>query len=967
MILRKKLIEVALPLEAINAASVVEKQPFTRRHPRSIHIWWSRKPLATARAVIFSQMVDDPSSCPEEFPTMEAQEKERQRLFRLMEELVLWENTTSEDVLDRARDEIWKSWRRGCTDNRDHPRAKELFNPDKLPAFHDPFAGAGSLSLEAQRLGLESHASELNPVAVLICKAMIEIPPKFAGTSPVNPETRSQPRLMAQSWRGAQGLAEDLQYYGKWMRDEAEKRIGHLYPKVEITSQMAQGRPDLQPLLGQKLTVIAWLWVRTVRSPNPAFAAVHVPLAPKFWLSSAPGREAYIEPIISDEGYRLVVRTGKPVDVARTNRGTKSGDSGSAFLCLLSGVPIPFHYVRAEAKAGRMESRLMAIVADSDRGKVYLSPDGHSDALATNLEAVDPPQTDLPAKALGFRVQEYGMTRWRDLYSPRQLVALATLSDLVSETRQRVQQDAHAVALPGDSCDRHSGGADIQAYADAVAVYLALAVSRWADLSNSLCSWNNRNQNVRALFARQAIPMNWDFAELSPFSPVGSWYSIVEASVAASVSFSASNRGSATQADATTQSLSVDKVVSTDPPYYDNIGYADLSDFFYVWLRRSLRQILPDLFSTLAVPKAEELVATPYRHGNREKAEAFFLQGMTRAITRVGEQSHPAYPVTLYYAFKQAETDGGDTTSTGWETFLGAVLDSGLSVTGTWPIRTERSDRSVAMGNNALASSIVLVCRQRNVIASTIGRGEFLGRLRAELPHALRDLQWGNIAPVDLAQAAIGPGMAVYTRYSKVLDAAGNPVTVRDALKLINRVLDEILAEQEGEYDSDTRWALSWYEQQGFSEGEYGVAEILSKAKDTSVAGMVDAGILAAKGGRVRLLRPAELPPDWDPATDKRLTVWEMLHHLIRAQESGGDDGAALLMAKLGSRAENARDLAYRLYIIAERKKGSTEALWYNSLVQSWPDIVSLATGVNKPRDSQSTFIGGSEAEVDSE
>jgi len=825
----------------------------------------------------------------------------------------------------------------------------------KLPAFHDPFAGGGSLPLEAQRFGLESYASDLNPVAVLICKAMIEIPPKFAGRAPVNPESRKQTTTVHKAWRGAQGLAEDGRYYGQWMRDEAEKRIGHLYPKVEVTAEMAKGRPDLKPLVGQRLTVIAWLWARTVKSPNPAFAQVDVPLVSTFMLSTKAGKEAYVEPVIEGDGYQFMVKVGKPKDAEAAKRGTKSGSSGSSFLCLMSGTPMPFDYLRAEAKAGRMGARLMAIVAEGERGRVYLAPTPDMEAIALSAKPNNPPETDLPAKALGFRVQEYGMTRWRDLFTLRQLVALTTFSGLVQEVRERVKRDALAAGLPDDGKPLDAGGTGANAYAEAVGVYLAFCVDKMTDTNTCLCSWQVNPPRLRATFGRQALPMVWDYAEANIFGDAaGDFARCVQSLTEVLDKGGLTGRGSAQQLDA--QALFVDRprVFSTDPPYYDNIGYADLSDFFYVWLRRSLKPFFPDLFSTLAVPKAEELVATPYRHGSKEKAEAFFLDGMTQAMHRLAEQAHPACPVTIYYAFKQSESDGADgTASTGWETFLDAVIRAGFAITGTWPMRSELATRNVGRGTNALASSIVLVCRPHAADAPTATRREFLNALKAELPVALTHLQRGNIAPVDLAQAAIGPGMAVYTRYGKVLDAEGKALSVRGALALINQTLDEALAEQEGDFDADSRWALAWFEQSGFAEGEYGVAETLSKAKNTSVAGMAEAGIVAASHGKVRLLKPDELPKDWDPAADSRLTAWEMVHQLIRTLEAGGEGAAAGLVAKLGSRAETARELCYRLYTLCERKKRAQEALSYNGLVQSWPEITRLAREGGRPRPAQ--------------
>ena len=940
---RKKLIEVALPLDAINAASAREKS-IRHGHPSTLHLWWARRPLAAARAVIFAQMVDDPSAHPDLFLTEADQEKERERLFRLIEDLVKWENTTNEKVLERARTEIRKSWRRTCADNADHPRAAELFDPDKLPAFHDPFAGGGALPLEAQRLGLEAHASDLNPVAVLINKAMIEIPPKFAGQSPVNPASREERSLIEREWKGAQGLAEDVRYYGQWMRDEAERRIGHLYPQVEITEEMVRERPDLERYKGRKLTVIAWLWARTVRSPNPAFADVEVPLAATFMLSTKKGKEAYVEPVIEGRGYRFVVKVGTPEDAEAAKAGTKAGGSGKPFLCLMSGTPMPFEYLRSEAKSGRMGERLMAIVAEGDRGRVYLTPTSEHEAVAEEAEPKWTPDTNLPERALGFRVQEYGMTMWRDLFTPRQLVALTTFSDLVAEAMERVERDAATADLSNDERPLRDGGTGTTAYAETVGVYLAFALNRMTNTICTIARWTpDRGQTVTA-FARQAISMTWDFPDVNPFAGAAGDYGVSVDGVIKGMTSATEPNGFATQQNADCQPISIDKIVSTDPPYYDNVGYADLSDFFYVWLRRTVRPVFPTLFATLAVPKSEELIATPYRHGSREEAETFFMDGMTKAMQRLAEQSHPAYPVTIYYAFKQSETKGDTgTASTGWETFLDAVIRAGFGISGTWPMRTELSNRMRGMDSNALASSIVLVCRQRPADAPMATRREFVAALRAELPTALAHLQSGNIAPVDLAQAAIGPGMAVFTRYAKVLDAEGKPVSVREALALINQLLDEVLAEQEGDFDADSRWALAWFEQQGFDEGEYGVAETLSKAKNTSIAGIVEGGILASRAGKVRLLRPDELADDWDPTTDDRLTVWEAVHHLIRALETGGEPEAARVEAQLGAKADIARELAYRLYTICERKRRAAEALSYNSLVQSWPEIADLA------------------------
>lgn len=940
----KKLIEVALPLEAINKASAREKS-IRHGHPSTLHLWWARRPLAAARAVIFSQMVDDPSSNTDLFPSEAKQEKERQRLFRIIEDLVQWENTNNEEVLQKARNEIWQSWRRACAENADHPRARELFDRNVLPAFHDPFAGGGALPLEAQRLGLESYASDLNPVAVLINKAMIEIPSRFSGRPPVNPEAQKTKDL--HTWKGAQGLADDVRHYGQWMRDEAEKRIGHLYPKIEITAEMAEERPDLKRYVGkQPLTVIAWLWARTVGSPNPAFANVEVPLASTFMLSTKLGREAWVEPVIEDGGYRFTVQVGKPKDAAAAKAGTKLA-RGANFRCVMSGTPIAGDYIKAEGKAGRMGARLMAIVAEGERERVYLSPTPEHEAAAKRMEPEWQPDVEFFQQALGFRVGNYGMTKWSDLFTDRQLVALTTFSELATEVMVRVRRDALAAGLEMDDKPIREGGTGLSAYAEAVGTYLAMAVSKQTVFLVTQARWRAGEGKSAPAFGRQALPIVWDYADLNPFAGAGGdFVGIVEGAEKTLRNGPATVIGSVQQANATAQSISLDKVVSTDPPYYDNVGYADLSDYFYVWLRRSMRQVFPELFATLTTPKAEELVATPARHGGREKAESFFLRGMTAAMHRLAEQTHPGFPVSIYYAFKQAEEDGedGGTASTGWETFLAAVIQAGFATSGTWPMRTENQTRMRGMSSNALASSIVLICRPRAADAPTATRREFVAALQRELPEALRHLQAGNIAPVDLAQAAIGPGMAVFTRYDRVLDAKGAALSVREALALINETLDTALAEQEGDFDADSRWALAWFEQHGFDDGEYGVAETLSKAKNTSVGGLTEAGILASKRGKVRLLKPDELPEDWDPLTDTRLTAWETVHHLIRALGSGGEPAAAELMKKLGAKAEVARELAYRLYTLCERKKRAADALAYNGLVQSWLEIQRLAT-----------------------
>lgn len=976
----KKLIEVALPLDDINAASAREKS-IRHGHPSTLHLWWARRPLAAARAVIFAQMVNDPGGERGYYAgkTRAQADAEREELFHILRDLVKWENTNNEEVLARARAAIAKSWRETCELNKGKPG----FDPDVLPAFHDPFAGGGALPLEAQRLGLESYASDLNPVAVTINKAMIEIPPRFAGRAPVGPAieaergTKKATKDAFDDWSGARGLAEDVRRYGAWMREQAQQRIGHLYPSIEVTPELiagsalstgAIGQKDyqnagltgLQP--GQQLTVIAWLWARTVKSPNPAFSHVEVPLASSFILSSKAGKEAWVQPVVEGDSYRFEVRTGTPP--AEAKNGTKLARAN--FACLLSGTPISGDYIKAEGKAGRMGARLMAIVAEGTRGRIYLAPSPEHEAAARQARPTWKPEGDIATRMTGGNCTPYGLTTWGDLFTPRQLVALTTFSDLVPTAIARIRADALAAGMADDGLGLDAGGNGATAYAEAVGVYLGFAIDKASDLGNSLVRWEPVAQCPRQLFGRQAIPMIWDFAEANILSTSsGSWDVFVDgvhrAFLKAFENVPSWFKGRAQQADAQTQQVSSMKVVSTDPPYYDNIGYADLSDFFYVWMRRSLRTIFPNLYATVAVPKAEELVATPYRHGSKEKAETFFLDGMTAAMCNLAQQAHPAFPVTIYYAFKQSDTSEGEAThSTGWETFLEAVLRAGFTLTGTWPMRTENASRMIAGGTNALASSIVLVCRPRDASAETISRRDFQRQLREHLPEALETMIGGTsgqspIAPVDLAQAAIGPGMAIYSQYAGVLNQDGTPMRVHDALVLINREITDYLTPDAGSFDADTLFANSWFEQYGWAEGPFGEADVLARGKGTSVAGVAEAGVVQSGAGKVRLLRWADYPTGWNPATDHRAPVWEATHHLIRALNTQGEAAAGALLAAMPDKAEPVRQLAYHLYTLCERKKWAEDARAYNELITAWHAVLE-ASREEGPRGEQLGF-----------
>jgi putative DNA methylase len=939
----KKLIEVALPLDDINIAAAKEKS-IRHGHPSTLHLWWARRPLAAARAVIFAQMVNDPGfengSGFQRGMKKEKAAAERERLFKIIKDLVQWENTNNEQVLQAARDEIWKSWRETCALNKNHPQAAELFNPEKLPAFHDPFAGGGALPLEAQRLGLESYASDLNPVAVTINKAMIEIPPRFAGRKPVGPiPDGEREKKLIEDWSGAKGLAEDVRRYGAWMRAEAEKRIGHLYPQVEVTEDMAKERPDLKPLIGQKLTVIAWLWARTVKSPNPAFSHVDVPLASTFILSSKDGKEAYVDPVIEGDTYRFNVKMGKPPQGA--GNGTKLARAN--FNCIFTGSPIDGAYIKSEGKNKRIGARLMAIVAEGKKGRIYLPPVYEHEQAPNNAIPSWRPEGEIATKMTGGNCTPYGLTSWGDLFTNRQLVALNIFSDLVSEAIEKCEKDAIAAGIPDDAVPLDDGGIGARSYAQAVGVYLAFSIDKASDYWSTICTWHSSKDLIRNTFGRQAIPMTWDYVETNPFSfSTGNVGSGVEWAYKALQLFPSQKIGYAIQSDAQKQEISANKIVSTDPPYYDNIGYADLSDFFYVWLRRNLKTVFPSLYATVAVPKEEELIATPYRHGSKEAAEDFFLSGMKEAMHNLAEHTHPSFPVTIYYAFKQSETSGENGTSnTGWETFLQAVIESGFAINGTWPMRTEMGNRMISSGTNALASSIVLVCRKREVEAETIGRREFIRELNAVLPEALDEMTRGGVnspvAPVDLSQAIIGPGMAIFSKYAAVVEADGKPMTVKTALQLINRFLAE------DDFDHDTQFCLHWFEGIGWGTGKYGDADVLARAKGTSVDGLVHAGVVQSSAGQLRLLKWAELPADWNPDSDDRVPVWEALHQLIRALNQDGQGAAGALLARMPARAEPIRALAYRLHTLCERKGWAEEARAYNELVVSWGGIDSAS------------------------
>ena len=953
----KKLIEVALPLDDINAACAHEKMPGIGAHPRGIHLWWARRPLASARAVIFAQMVNDPlwrfemdgtTPTPQE---KAAATKKREKLFAIIRELVKWENTTNEEVLEKARAEIRNSWKETCELNKDHPQASELFNPDILPAFHDPFAGGGALPLEAQRLGLESYASDLNPVPVMINKAMIEIPPLFKDMLPVNPETQNKKDMFGKigdrTYTGVQGLAEDVAYYGRWVRDEAEKRIGNLYPKILVTNEMVKERPDLQQYLGTELTVIAYIWARTVKSPNPAFNDVDVPLASTFVLSKKKGKEAWIEPVISGKNYSFKVRIGTyPKDA---EKGTKTGVK-SSFKCLLSQTSIDTEYIHKQFFEKKDSSILLAIVVEGVRERVYLDPNTYKHLEYNDINHIWKPDLIMSDNPRWFSPFGFNLKNYSEIYTTRQLISLSTFCDLLPLVIEKVRKDAIISGMQPDDVNLEKKGKGALAYAQAIGVYLAFAIDRAADFNNSLCSWLSANEKVMHLFTKQAVPMTWDYAEANILANVvGGFVPIVEyVSECINKLYPFGKRGNVEQADAQLQNISHNKLISTDPPYYDNIGYADLSDFFYVWMRHNLRNIYPSLFSTIATPKENELVAIPYRHDGKENAEAFFLKGMTNVMSNISNISNQSFPVTIYYAFKQSETKSGNTTSTGWETFLQAVLDSGFSIVGTWPIRSEQSSRMIGMigvGANALASSIVLVCRKRSNNAEIIGRREFLRELKKTMDSAKEIMTQGDettspVAPVDLSQAIIGPGMAVFSKYKAVLEADGSTMSVKEALKLINRYMEE------DDYDANTLFCKDWYNQNSWEEGLYGEADVLARAKNANLLVLQNNGTIKSGQGKVQLTHWKNYEDSENILVNQMLSTWNLLHQCIHELNLHGTQGAANVYARYQNRTADIRSLAYTMYTLCERSDRAEDARAYNELIIAWDDIETESSKV---------------------
>jgi len=887
---KPKLIEVALPLEDISRAAAKEKT-LRHGHPSTLHLWWSRKPLAAARAVLFAQLVDDPSAHPDQFPTEAEQEAERRRLHDIVSRLVAWENIHDERLLREAHEEILKS-----TNG----------NP---PPILDPFAGGGSIPLEAQRLGLEAHASDLNPVAVLINKALIELPSKWSARNPIFPSA-AEARL---TWPGTTGFAEDIRRYGHWMREEAQKRIGHLYPKVTVS--------------GIDAPVIAWIWARTVRCPSPACGGT-MPLISKFWLAKKYNKERYITATPGDG--RAIFEIAGPDGVPRGS--TVKGRTGA--VCLLCNAPATMNYIRDEAKAGRMGMQLMAIAAEGKRRRYYVAPSPEQEQAVNNIPRPSGvPEGELPGNARWFSPPLYGMASYGELFTNRQLTLLTTLSDLISEVHSQILADSKS-----------------EEYADAISTALALITSRLADRHSAMVPWDSstKQEAPSHVFTRQAIGMNWEIAEANPFgNSTGNLADAIENAALVIQGLPASGTGGASQNDAAKMPIN-GELVSTDPPYYDNIGYANLSDFFYVWLRRSLRTIYPELLGTVLTPKADELVADPYYHETKANAERFFEEGFSSVFRHIRSGTPEGFPVTVFYAFKQSESDGaGGQKSTGWETLLESMIGAGWAVTATWPIRTELVNRAGAMGANSLAASIALACRPRPTNSGFTDRRGFIADLRDELPLALRRFEEAKVAPVDLRQAAIGPGMAVFSRYARVNEPDGSPMRVRAALSLINQVLDEKLSQLVGNVSADTRFCVEWFKQYEFGEGPFGTADTLARGVDTGVDGLVRAGVLRSVAGKVRLRSVQDIPDEYDPAIDERTSEWEICLHLAKQLNERGTDAAARLMAAArdvpGIDLDDVRELAYLLYSIAEKKNWAEVGLLFNNLGTSWTDLEDAA------------------------
>ena len=957
---RKKLIEIDLPLADINKESAREKS-IRHGHPSTLHLWWARRPLASCRAVIFASMVDDPSSCPDEFPTIEDQAIERKRLHDIISRLVKWENSNDPDLLAQARLEIAKSIARQpnkppipdsttqpATPDRhcgldpqstgaategttsmpihtnpceSHPQTILQYLAKHAPTIYDPFCGGGSIPLEAQRLGMKAVGSDLNPVAVLITKALIEIPPKFANKPPVNPDadpmgitTGKGRKSQKVPWRGASGLADDIRYYGKWMREEAFKRIGHLYPTIKDEN-------------GIDRTVIAWLWTRTIPCANPA-CGINMPMMKTFQLSKKPKNRHWTKPVVNRETNTISFKVqNHPADVPTEATVNRNGAT-----CIACKSTVKLDYVRQQAREGKMSEQMTAIVAEGDNKRLFISPNDEHVQTALNAEPEWRPSQAI-TKNPKVSALAYGTTHWHQLFTERQLLTLTTFSDLISEVRLQIIENSD----DGD-------------YADAVCLYLALAVGRLSNGSSRFNVWQNLGDKVAQVFGRQAIPMMWDYPESNAFSTqTQNWTAQIEwVAKAVDHTPAESNPGKTLQADASTTVHANDApIIVTDPPYYDNIQYADLSDFFYVWLRPILRDTYPELFAGMLTPKMEEMIAAP----RFEDSKQHFEEGLNKTLRLIRQRCTDDYPSSIFYAYKQQEEEHGGQTSTGWETMLNALISSGFHVIGTWPIRTERPT-GLKVNVNALASSVILVCRPRPEDAPSITRQQFLDELADEMPKALDQLtRESHITPTDLAQAAIGPGMEIYSKYSSVTYISGKPFTVKNALIAINSEVHKYDERETGDLDPESQFCVTWLNQHGFEKGDYGAANVAAQAKNIDVRTLADFhDILTAESGNVQLHNIHYYAPidyDYEAPIDDRngnMTAWEgclrMAYHMdYHREDAGGIYGSAIVYNAKGSYTDRIERLARILYNYHDARGEAHRAYVFNSIVTQWNDI----------------------------
>lgn len=888
---KRKLIEVAMPLEVINRESAREKA-IRHGHPATLHLWWARRPLSSCRAVLFAQLVDDPSANPDKFPTIEAQEKERNRLLSMVERLSEWESMNDNTFLKEVNSEIRKSF------------------PDGLPEVFDPFAGGGSIPLEAQRLGLRANASDLNPVPVLLNKSLIEIPQKWMNKSPIGNGVASE----RMAWQSLSGFAADLRFYGNIVLENVKARIGDLYPKLVDSA-------------GVESEAVAWIWARTVKCPNPG-CGIQMPLVRSFWLRNDAKGSIWIEPTVANSKVTFKIHNSKNKPKVE---GTVSRNGG---LCIGCETPVTLKYIREYGKSTGLGVQLMAVIGSGLREKIYLEPSELQASYADVQAPEDIPTEMLPNNPRDFKTPNYGLASFSSLFTNRQLVALCSFSDVIKEMHSVIEEDARKSGFESQKAT---------SYATDLVTYLTLGLGRCADYNSSICTWIIGGQTIRNTFARQAVPMTWDFAETNILgNTTGNWTGQINWISKVLENINPGFPGRVKQVSATDLEFPNNAVISTDPPYYDNIGYADLSDYFYIWIRRTIKDLYPEFMGTLMTPKAEELVATPYRfEGSKAKAESFFENGFIKTFSNIREKHDVNVPMTVFYAFKQSEDDDSGTSSTGWETMLKAILTAGFSIDATWPIRTELASRMIGSGKNALASSIVLACRVKDGSEQATTRRSFIANLRSELPEALSNLQQASIAPVDLAQAAIGPGMSIFSRFSKVIEADGSEMSVRTALQLINQALDEVISDQEGDFDPETRFCIKWFSQYGWNEASSGDADTLSRAVNTSITALERGGVFKAAGGKAHLIEPSNMPTQWNPAEDKAISVWEVAVRVGSALQIDGVEMAKKWIQAASKQVDvdSVKELSYLLFAICEKKGWTDTAIMFNNLGSSWSEV----------------------------